>query len=239
MGRTVIVGDVHGCVDELAALLDAVRFDTGDRLVLVGDVVVRGPDSLGVLDIVRRTGAVLVRGNHEERLLSSRAGAQAIGPAARPIKPLGRLHAEVAARLRPVDWAIMEAAPLYYFLPDHEVCVIHAGLVPGVPIEEQRRTTLLSIRGLGEAGEPVDRRGGVLWGVSYQGPPHIVFGHNAGVSPQLHPWATGIDTGCVYGGALTALVLDEGARVPRDVVARKRLLVTVPARREYSRPIGR
>ena len=73
MGRTVLVGDVHGCPEELEALLHEVHFDTGDRLVLVGDVLARGPDSIGVLDIVRRTGAVLVRGNHEDKILRWRA----------------------------------------------------------------------------------------------------------------------------------------------------------------------
>src|SRR5438105_1258025 len=72
MGRTIIVGDVHGCRAELERLLDRVRFGGGDCLVFVGDIVARGPDSLGVLDVVRRTGAVLVRGNHEEKLVAWR-----------------------------------------------------------------------------------------------------------------------------------------------------------------------
>ena len=42
---------------------------------------------------------------------------------------------------------------------------------------------------------------GPLWGTVYVGPPHVIFGHNANTKPQLHPWATGIDTACVYGGA--------------------------------------
>ena len=67
--RTVIVGDVHGCRRELEQLLERIRFSNGDRLVFVGDLVARGPDSLGVLDIVRRTGALVVRGNHEQKLL--------------------------------------------------------------------------------------------------------------------------------------------------------------------------
>ena len=61
MGRTIIVGDVHGCRRELEQLLDKVAFATGDRLVFVGDLVARGPDSLRVLDVVRRTGAIVIR----------------------------------------------------------------------------------------------------------------------------------------------------------------------------------
>jgi len=240
MHRTIIVGDVHGCAHELEALLSEVSFGTGDRLVLVGDVVARGPDSLGALDIVRRTGAVLVRGNHEERLLQSRDDAAhpfgwdtPRGAAAKGPKPLGRIHAEVAEKLRPVDWAILDAAPLYVDLPEHGVRVVHAGVVPGVAIEKQDRKTLLTIRSLGPRGEAVEKRGAVLWGERYRGAPHIVFGHHAREKPQLHPWATGLDTGCVYGGFLTGLVLGEGERIPRNVAARRKLLVQIPAAREY------
>ncbi len=240
--RTLIVGDVHGCSAELEVLLEHVGFDTGDRLVLVGDLVARGPDSRGVLDVARRTGAVIIRGNHEERLLTSRAAPHPLvwneDAEAKP-KPLGRMHAEVAAQLRPVDWTLLEASPLYVDLPEHGVRVVHAGVIPGVAIEKQKRSTLLTIRALGPRGEAVERREGVLWGERYTGPPHIVFGHHARRTPQLHPWATGLDTGCVYGGELTALLLGEGERVPRELSARRKLLVRVPAARVYFPSGGR
>jgi len=240
MRRTIIVGDVHGCAVELDALLDEVGFVTGDRLVLVGDVIARGPDSLGALDIVRRTGAVLVRGNHEERLLTAqRTPSHPFGwevetdAGSRDGKPLGRMHAEVAAKLRPIDWSLLEASPLYVDLPEHGARVVHAGVVPGVPIEKQERSTLLTIRTLGARGEALERRGRALWGARYRGAPHIVFGHHARPEPQFHPWATGLDTACVYGGRLTAMVLADGQRIPRGVAARKALLVQVPAARAY------
>jgi hypothetical protein len=78
-----------------------------------------------------------------------------------------------------------------------------------------------------------DADAGVLWGARYEGPPHVVFGHNARPEPQLHPWATGLDTGCVYGGKLTALVLDEGERVPRGERVRARLRSVRAGRRYY------
>jgi hypothetical protein len=240
MHRTIIVGDVHGCAHELETLLTEVGFGTGDRLVLVGDVVARGPDSIGALDIVRRTGAILVRGNHEERLLTSReASTHPFGwnapsrPVRKSAKPLGRIHAEVAEKLRPVDWTLLDSAPLYVDLPEHGVRVVHAGVVPGVAIEKQDREALLTIRSLGPRGEALEKRGDVLWGERYRGAPHVVFGHHARTKPQLHPWATGLDTGCVYGGFLTALVLEDGQRIPRNVAARRKLLVQVPAAREY------
>jgi len=76
----LIVGDVHGCREEVEALLEAVAFVPHvDRLVFVGDVVVRGPDPRGMLALARRLEATIVRGNHEQKLLAGRAGAARLG----------------------------------------------------------------------------------------------------------------------------------------------------------------
>jgi len=234
MGRTLVVGDVHGCKTELEALLDETRFSTGDQLVFVGDLVARGPNSLGVLDVARRTGALIVRGNHEEKILGWWRDKEMEERGGPPARPLGRLHAEVAESLRPVDWSLLSNAPLWLDLPEHRVRVVHAGVLPGIPIEDQKKKTLLRVRSLGRDGEAKATRGaGTPWGELYKGPPHVIFGHNASVRPQLHRWATGLDTGCVYGGRLTALVLSEGEPVPLDIRSRRRRLVSVLARRTY------
>ncbi len=244
--RTVVVGDVHGCRVELDALLDRIEFASGDRLVFVGDLVARGPDSLGVLDIVRRTGALVVRGNHEEKLLEWRAARTAWlhgKAAAKP--PMGKMHRELARSLRPVDWALLEATPFRVDLPEHGLAVVHAGVIPGIPLDMQRPETLMRIRTVrakptGRPKKKSKKEKGkgehVLWGSVYEGPPQIVFGHNAAPGLQLHRWATGLDTGCVYGGRLTAMVLSEGQRVPRTIAARRALLVSEPARRMWFVP---
>ncbi len=218
LGRTVIIGDAHGCAFEVEALLDRVHFGSGDRLVFVGDLVARGPDSLGVLDIARRTGAVIVRGNHEQKLLDWYADGDVT---------LGRIHLDLARALRPVDWTLLATSPLSVELPEHGLVVVHAGIEPGIPLDHQHRQTLLTIRTVKS-----DKRQR-LWGELYAGPPHVVFGHNALPGLQLHPWATGLDTGCVYGGRLTALVLDPSEKVPRSIFRRQAKLVSQAARRVY------
>jgi hypothetical protein len=236
--RTIFVGDVHGCREELDELLDRIAFASGDRIVFVGDLVARGPDSLGVLDVARRTGAVIVRGNHEQKLLDWRASL------ARPLAErvqLGPIHLDVARALRPVDWVLLETSPLYVDLPEHDVRVVHAGLVPGTPIEQQDPNTLMRIRTVDvdpDARGARDGSGQQLWATRYGGPPHVVFGHNALAGLQLHPWATGLDTGCVYGRALTALVLAANERLPGDLRARQARLVSTPARRAWFVPKG-
>jgi len=224
MPRTVIIGDVHGCTGELEELLEQVRFAEGtDRLVLVGDLIVRGPDTHGILALVRRLGGRVVRGNHEEKLLAWH----------HRNKPLGPDHQRVARELSDDEWRMIGALPLWLDLPEHDARVVHAGVVPGVAVDRIPADALLRMRTLDARGRWSDEAdAGPSWGSQYTGPPHVVFGHNARPEPQLHAWATGLDTGCVYGGRLTALVLDEGEPMPRGEAVRP-LLKSVAALRKY------
>jgi hypothetical protein len=228
-GRTLIVGDVHGCLQELDALLEAAAFVArSDRLVLVGDVVVRGPNSPGALARAVELGATIARGNHEQKLLAGRAGAVRLGPE----------HQAVADALSEEDWRTLEAMPLWLDLPDHGLRVVHAGVIPGVDVTRTPKEALLKMRTIDSHGRWSDARdGGDLWGTLYEGPPHVIFGHHARPAPQLHRWATGIDTGCVYGQRLTGMLLDPGEPVPRGEGARAKL-VSVPARRAYFQAQG-
>jgi diadenosine tetraphosphatase ApaH/serine/threonine PP2A family protein phosphatase len=100
--------------------------------------------------------------------------------------------------------------------------VVHGGLVPGVAVEKQERDHLLNLRSIAADGQPSKRIEGTPWGALWPGPEQVVYGHDAVRGLQRHPFATGLDTGCVYGRALTALVLPAGE------------LVSVPARRAYA-----
>lgn len=225
MARTIIVGDVHGCRDELDRLLDHVGLTRSDRLFLVGDTVARGPDPCGVLEILRHARGLAVRGNHEDRLLRWRASGA-------PDTALGSAHRATARALRKKDWTLLDGFPLWLDLPEHDARIVHAGIIPGMPIEAQSPRVLMNIRGIGPRGEAIEQRGREPWGTRYEGPLHLIFGHNAQADVQIHPFATGIDTGAVYGGRLTALVLREGELVP-NVSQRREALVSVPARKAY------
>ncbi len=224
MGRTVVVGDVHGCLRELDALLDRIALGVGDRLVFVGDLVARGPDSAGVVRRARELRAAVVRGNHEQKLLDARAGTRK--------KPLGPIHAAVARVLDDAGWATLEGSVLSLTLPEHGVVVVHAGIDPARGLEGTTARDLLSMRTLDDAGRPTPGFDGPLWATSYGGPPHVVFGHHAAAEVQAHAHATGLDTGCVYGGRLTALVLPAGAPMPLPSGLRDHL-VSVRAERQH------
>lgn len=225
---TLFIGDVHGCARELAELLERVGPGSDDQVVFVGDLVARGPDTAGVLRLVREVRGRCVRGNHEERLLASRAARRRgeLGPR------LGPSHAALMESLTEAEWELIEQLPLKLDLDEHAVRVVHAGVVPGLPWEAQEPRLVTHIRSIGADGTPSERHG-TLWGTRYEGPPHVVFGHNARRDVQLHAHATGLDTGCVYGGALTGLVLPAGAAVP-PVDVRRDALVQVRAHAVHS-----
>jgi hypothetical protein len=233
-GRTIVVGDVHGCRDETERLLDLVGFGQGDSIYFLGDLLSRGPDPEGVLALVRRTGAKSVQGNHDHALLKWRA-AQRAGDSEAPIKGSQR---RIAERLDEKDWDLLEAMPLYIDVPENDLRIVHAGVIPGVPMAAQPIEALLSMRYLGPHDEPIEKGGTVLWGSRYVGPPHVVFGHNAQPEPQLHDWATGIDTAAVYGNRLTALVLEKGRSVPSPEM-RRAVLFSVPSTARYFTPPAR
>ncbi len=219
--RTLIVGDVHGCREELEDLLREAGWDEDDRLISVGDLVAKGPDSLGVVELMRELGAEAVRGNHDQHCLvwweAKRARERL--PELRPT------HRKVAEVLSEEDWAWLADRPLWLELPEHDALVVHAGLLPNLPLQDQDPYDLMNMRSILPDGEgSKDYDAGVPWAECWPGPRLVVFGHDAVRGLQNHPHAVGLDTGCVYGGWLTGLWLPG-----RDLVA-------VPARGAYTAP---
>lgn len=217
MERTIIVGDVHGCVDELRILLRKVGHSNGDRVVLAGDLVAKGPDSQGVVQFAREAGLLAVLGNHDAFALAHRHEAHTRSHQGRR-SYIGSLGAE--------DWEYLQSLPLHLRLGPakpggFDYLVVHAGLAPGLPVDTQKREHMLSLRSIAETGEPTSRL--LLrfpWAARWRGPELVVFGHDAVRGLQRWPLALGLDSGCVYGRMLTALVLPEGELVQIEALKR-------------------
>lgn len=228
MSRTIWIGDVHGCADELAALLDLLGPTSDDQVVFVGDLVARGPDTPRVLRLAREVNALSVRGNHEHRMVLANAARKEKSRGPR----LGPSHQQLLYELTEEDWEMLAELPLFLDFPDHDIRVVHAGIAPSVALDAQQAWTLLHIRSLTSRGSPSDRFNSKSWADAYKGSPHIVFGHNAQAGLQLAPAATGLDTACVYGGQLSALVLEKGVSPPPPE-ERKDAIVAVNAKARY------
>jgi hypothetical protein len=229
--RTLIIGDVHGCLNELDELLDRAKITSSDRTLFVGDVIGRGPNSVGVLDRIVSLGALCVQGNHERKLLQLVDGKKDIGELAR----LAASHRSFAQYLEPQHWFMLRAMPLFLDLPEHGACVVHAGMLHGLDLAAQDPWVLTHMRSVDSFGHPSSELGHESWAATYPGPTHVVFGHSAQRGLQLHSHATGLDSGCVYGGRLTGLLLEAGQPVPA-LLDRSRAILSVAARSVYCRP---
>ncbi len=202
MTRTLVIGDVHGCRDELEDLLTAFAPASGDQLVAVGDLVNKGPDSAGVLDLVERHEILCAQGNHEAKLLrmAETPPDRWSEKERRYEKRLGASVSETAARVA--------AWPLWIDLGT--LVVVHAGLEPGKSrLEEMSRQVLLTIRTWDGIGAELDRPENPAWFDCMHWPVPVVFGHWAMRGFVDRPDVKGLDTGCVYGRELTGWCPEE------------------------------
>jgi len=213
--RIIAIGDIHGCYAEFAELLERVGIERADKLILLGDLVNRGPDSLKVIDLAKRHQAVSLLGNHELRLLNYR---KTKDPAF-----LKETDAETFSRLRPEDWAYLEQMPLTHEVADLQTVFVHGGFIPNEPWARQPAQVVTRIQVIDREGKPRKRADCAdcpAWADLWSGPPFVVYGHTP--RPEIYKlkWSVGIDTACVMGGYLTAYILPEKRFI--QVKARRR-----------------
>lgn len=203
-GRTLIIGDIHGCADELKTLLEAFSPRGEDRIIAAGDLVNRGPDSKGVLKLARKHSIEPILGNHEIRLLRAREKDKA--------SLLKSKDKPAFDKLTNKDWEWIATWPHVLEIPSLKALVVHGGFAPGVDWLKQDPDIVTRIQVLDKKGLPAKRSdcpSGHPWAESWTGPEHVYYGHTPRPHPLFHPFATGLDTGCLYGYTLTAISLPE------------------------------
>lgn len=214
-GRLIAIGDIHGCHVEFADLLAQLELAANDRLILLGDLINRGPDSLRVIDLAREHRAVALLGNHELRLLRYRRKGDR--------KRLKDGDLDTFAKLRASDWEFLEGMPLTWEERELDTVLVHGGFLPDEPWRKQPRDVVTRIQVVDRDGQPAkraDKPDCPAWADLWNGPPFVVYGHTPRPEIYQRKWSVGIDTGCVLGGHLTACVLPEKRFV--QVKARQR-----------------
>ena len=238
-----IIGDLHGCLDETLELLAALgyhveigtaddggrRFDvsppSGRRAIFLGDLTDRGPDAPGtlrlVMDMVAAEIAYCLPGNHDDKLLRKLKGrnVRINHGLDLTVEQLGQEPPEFSRRVS----TFIDSLVSHYVLDDGKLVVAHAGLIETYQGRASRTVRDFALYGdvTGETdddGFPV--RGN--WAADYRGSAMVVYGHTAVTEPEWLNNTIDIDTGCVFGGRLTAL------RYP------ERELVSVPAHATYA-----
>jgi len=251
--KYAVVGDVHGCLEELKRLLALLPVDA--VLVFVGDLLDKGPYPVETVRYLRELSqtrpVVLVLGNHEEkhaRFRRHEVKRQATGKT-NPMDDSKGVYASTAAGLSEADVAFLDSARLFYRVPGRNVLVTHAGVapcvreLPEVPVHYADLTgktketlgSLLRVRHVNAdtgKGVPVDQTDPAVhphWTALYDGRfGRVVYGHESYLDgPVEARHAVGVDLGVVLGGRLCALVLHEDGSEET---------VTVQAARKYAEP---
>jgi serine/threonine protein phosphatase 1 len=223
--RAYAIGDVHGCLAELERLLDRIAEDCREysgqtRLIFIGDLVDRGPDSAGVVRRLRLgplpcDRQAFLMGNHEEAMIAiydgdldslggwlTYGGIETLESYGLDRPEIFRVGADLPRRMREVipadDIAFLRRFEDQVRFGDY--LFVHAGIRPGVPLDEQDTYDLRWIRGEFLDDEASDH--GVV----------VVHGHTITQEPETRINRIGIDTGCYSSGRLTAVVLEGTSR---------------------------
>lgn len=244
LARTLFIGDVHGLSKPLAELLQTLQLRSGDRVVFLGDLIDKGPDPIGVVRMVGELASqpdfetILIRGNHEDKHLRYRRNLKlrpkVASEQAQSASFLQRFHKDASED----DWLILEASIPFLTMPELGLLALHGG-IPGnmqsLPdagrydvatgkekeyLERIWRTRYVSRDTGSFVGLGKQKAGDPFWAEIYDGRfGHAVFGHQPFLDGPAHfDHATGIDTGAVHGGMLTAMIVNHSVPEERHLI---------------------
>ncbi len=200
-GKIFAIGDVHGCRAELEHLLEKLSPGPTDTIVFLGDLVNRGPESAGVLRLARGlTNVRCLLGNHELRLLKYRRDSDPT-----LLKPYDW---DTIHQLNDDDWNFMATFEETIHFPQMDTVLVHGGFIPWEPWQEQPVDSLVNIQVVNpqtrESGKRSHITRGRSWQDLWEGPPFVICGHTPRRDIYRAKASLCLDTGCVYGGRLTA-----------------------------------
>lgn len=218
-GRLIAIGDIHGCHREFEDLLNKLKLERHDRVILLGDLINRGPDSAAVVALAREYAHLSLLGNHELRLINYRKTGDPTH--------LKKSDYDTLKQLGRKDWAYMNAMPITFHDREHATVLVHGGFLPSQSWRTQTARIVTRVQVIDKNGAPCKRSEAPRaphWSELWSGPPFVVYGHTSREAVSRLKWSLGIDTGCVMGGWLTACILPE------------KRIVQVPAREKYYEP---
>jgi bis(5'-nucleosyl)-tetraphosphatase (symmetrical) len=243
--RHIIIGDVHGCIDELKELVQLLAPAADNQLIFIGDLIDRGPDSSGVVRQVvqwsKQMDVKLILGNHEEKFLRYVKHIKDGSGLEKQMKRIDEFP-KLLDSLGDGELSFLQNGYHSINLPDYNSLLIHGGVwrdihfsLPATYLYQEdnsdinKQLSLLNkTRYLNPEGKFVsygkEKPEDVFWAGDYKGQfGHIYFGHHPFMQPNPFQFthATAIDTGCVYGGWLTAVELSDNKVQFKSVAARK------------------
>lgn len=231
--RFILIGDVHGCIDELKILISECKLNTGDYIFFLGDLINKGPNSIGVLNYVlflsEYYNVKLIIGNHEEKLL------RFLHNKKYNLKAFNQMNLqfdyyELEKNISPQILNFLEKGYFSYRIPELDILLIHGGLTKNCKLDFKTNNYRYNLHSQGEFKELklitmtryLDKNGKFValgnedenskfWAEDYEGKFGLVFfGHHVFLNdePKNFKNAIGLDGGCVFGGYLFAYILE-------------------------------
>ncbi|KAK9696064.1 hypothetical protein K7432_012658 [Basidiobolus ranarum] len=217
--RLIVIGDVHGCLNSFERLIEKLDVTAEDVIVLAGDLVAKGPDSLGVLRKAKELGALCVRGNHDDEVLRwkkylNTVTEELLEESNLPNGLVFGEHQEIASSLPEELFSYLVSCPVILSVPQYELLIVHGGVDPTKSLEVQDEYVVMNIRNILDNGSPTRKTShGTSWSKIWnriqstkEHPTTIVYGHAAVRGLSVKPYSIGLDTGCVKGKELTAMM---------------------------------
>ena len=231
--RKIIIGDVHGCIYELKSLVSKIAITNDDELFFIGDLINKGPDSVAVVKYVyelsKRNKTILILGNHEEKFL------RYLHNKVHNVKALKQMKITTDFQLLKQELTneeidFLKSSYYSYTIFEYNVLLLHGGISGNCklnlnsnyqynvhpPKEFKGLDLIKKTRYIDAAGKFVsfgqETDATLFWAEVYNGDfGTVIFGHQPFMqeTPKVFPHAIGIDTGCVFGGLLTALVVSK------------------------------
>jgi serine/threonine protein phosphatase 1 len=243
--RNIIIGDVHGCLDELKELIHQLQLYPSDRLFFIGDLIDKGPDSVGVVKYAFELSKIystnLVLGNHEEKFLRYLYNKDNNLRALKEMLITPDFE-NLAIRLNYEEIEFLKQSYYTYSIKEYNILLLHGGLTENCNLDfsinhqysQQKKIKELDLitktRHLDQFGKFVslgqENEHTQFWAETYDGKyGKVIFGHNTFMQsmPKYFQNAIGIDMGCVYGQHLLALIISKN----------KMEYISIPAKNKY------
>lgn len=223
--RKIVIGDIHGCYEELLSLLDKVNYDpASDTLVSCGDLTEKGPKSEEVCQFFSEgTNKLAVQGNHDEGLVRfwNHEKKKVENPHYRNPMALREERLACYRQMSEKSFLWLSSLPFYlkFSVDEQQYIVVHGGLFPGTPPEKMDPKVLCRLRYVREHNNGwrmvqlgKEQSGDCFWAEVYDGSFGVVlYGHQP-YNGEHKKWAyaRGLDSGACYGYTMTALLLAPG-----------------------------